>query len=119
MTAASQGAKPAGSAASMIGCTPHTSDKMGMQPLPQRRREMSRRPSQQRCSDACPQPAHAPRPARSSGWRWGVALVGLIGGGLLVFYGYERLCSLGGPALPRLGAVPAFTLIERSGHLVT
>ena len=80
---------------------------------------MSSRPSQQRCSDACPQPAHAPRPARASGWRWGVALVGLRGGGLLVFYGYERLCSLRGPALLRLGEVPAFTLSERSGQPVT
>jgi cytochrome oxidase Cu insertion factor (SCO1/SenC/PrrC family) len=48
-----------------------------------------------------------------------VALVGLIGGGLLVFYGYARLGSLGGPALPHLGEVPAFTLVERSGHSVT
>lgn len=80
---------------------------------------MLSRLSQQSCSDACPQPSHAPRPARLAGWRWGVALVVLVGGGLLVFYGYERLLSLPGPDLPRLGEVPAFTLIERSGQPVT
>lgn len=80
---------------------------------------MSSRPSQQSSREALPPPHQELRSARLSGWRWGVALVVLVGGGLLVFYGYERLLSLLGPDLPRLGEVPAFTLVERSGHPVT
>lgn len=56
---------------------------------------------------------------RAPFWLWGMAVTLTLGVALLVVFLYGGRMQQAGEELPQLGAVPAFTLQERSGATIT
>ena len=64
--------------------------------------------------------ARTSAPVKRPWWLWGVCLLVALGGlGLGLLPSFESFSWRAGNALPRLWAVPDFTLLERSGQSVT